>query len=130
MRASREPMSPASSHKTLRGSEPIDRKGSFGMSDTPKHAADCHVPNDLPRLAPRKAESNKGDYGRVVLIGGSRGMAGAAALAGRAALRSGAGLVRLAVADCCLETVAGFEPSFMTAPLPADADGRIAAAAQ
>ena len=42
-----------------------------------------------------------------------------------ATLRGGAGLVTLAVADACLETVAGYEPSYMTAPLPADAAGRI-----
>lgn len=84
----------------------------------------------LPRLASRAAESNKGSFGRALIIGGSRGMAGAAALAGMACLRGGAGLVRLAVANCCLDTVASFEPSFMTAPLPADADGRIAAEAQ
>jgi NAD(P)H-hydrate epimerase len=57
-------------------------------------------------------------------------MAGAAALAGMAALRSGAGLVRLAVADCCLDSVASFEPSMMTAPLPSDAEGRIASSAR
>ncbi len=56
-------------------------------------------------------------------------MAGAAALAGMAALRGGAGLVRVATANCCLETVAGFEPSYMTVPLPDDAQGRIAASA-
>jgi ADP-dependent NAD(P)H-hydrate dehydratase len=84
----------------------------------------------LPRLAKRPAESNKGNFGRALLIGGSRGMAGAAGLAGMAALRSGAGLVRLAVADCCLDTIASFEPSFMTSPLPCDAEGRIAADAR
>ncbi len=84
----------------------------------------------LARLAKRPAESNKGSYGRALLIGGSRGMAGAAALAGMAALRSGAGLVRLAVADCCLDTVASFEPSMMTSPLASDAEGRIAGAAR
>ena len=56
-------------------------------------------------------------------------MAGAAAMAGMAALRGGAGLVRLAVPDCCLDTVAGFEPSCMTIPLPSDGNGRIALAA-
>jgi NAD(P)H-hydrate repair Nnr-like enzyme with NAD(P)H-hydrate dehydratase domain len=43
-----------------------------------------------------------------------------------AALRGGAGLVRLAVPDVCLDTVAGFEPSYMTVPLPSDRAGRIA----
>jgi NAD(P)H-hydrate epimerase len=52
-------------------------------------------------------------------------MAGAIALAGMACLRSGAGLVRLAVPDGILETVASFEPSYMTIPLPSDDGGRI-----
>jgi len=56
-------------------------------------------------------------------------MAGAVALAGMSALRSGAGRVRLLVPDPCLETVAQFEPSYMTSPLPADQAGRIAAEA-
>ena len=53
-------------------------------------------------------------------------MTGAVALAGMAALRGGAGLVRLAVADACLDVVAGIEPSYMTSPLPSDRAGRIA----
>jgi len=68
----------------------------------------------LPQLAPRAADSHKGDYGRVLIVGGSRGMAGAVGLAGRAALRSGAGLVTLAVPRSIQATVAGFEPSMMT----------------
>jgi NAD(P)H-hydrate epimerase len=86
--------------------------------------------NDLlPRLPPRKPDAHKGDFGTALIIGGSRGMAGAAGMAGMAALRGGAGLVRLAVPEPCLDTVAGFEPSYMTAPLPADGNGRIASAA-
>ncbi|MCC7518424.1 MAG: NAD(P)H-hydrate dehydratase [Verrucomicrobiae bacterium] len=48
-------------------------------------------------FAPRKRLSHKGDFGRVVVIGGSVGLAGAPALAARAALRAGAGLVHLLV---------------------------------
>jgi len=80
---------------------------------------------DLPQLPPRRADSHKGDFGRALLIGGSRGMAGAIALAGMACLRSGAGLVKLAVPDCILDTVASFEPSYMTLPLACDRSGRI-----
>ena len=46
----------------------------------------------LPPLPPRKPDAHKGDFGRALLVGGSRGMSGAIALAGLAALRSGAGL--------------------------------------
>jgi ADP-dependent NAD(P)H-hydrate dehydratase len=79
----------------------------------------------LPVLPRRKPDAHKGDFGLALIVGGSRGMAGAAALAGMAALRGGAGLVRLAVPDAILDTVAAFEPSYMTAPLQADAAGRI-----
>ena len=68
----------------------------------------------LPELAPRPAESHKGDYGRALVVGGSRGMAGAIALAGRATLRSGAGLVTLAVPHVAQQVVASFEASYMT----------------
>jgi NAD(P)H-hydrate epimerase len=68
----------------------------------------------LPVLAPRKRDSHKGDFGRVIVVGGSRGMSGAVTLAGVAALRSGAGLVTLAVPESIQAIVAGYEPSLMT----------------
>jgi len=85
--------------------------------------------NELPRLPLRRPDAHKGDFGVALIVGGSRGMAGAVALAGMAALRGGAGRVRLAVPDVVLDAVAGFEPSYMTAPLPSDAAGRIASGA-
>jgi NAD(P)H-hydrate epimerase len=86
--------------------------------------------DDLPRLPHRPPESHKGDFGLALVVGGCRGMSGAITMAGMAALRGGAGLVRLAVPEPCLDTVAGFEPSYTTLPLPADAEGRIALAAR
>jgi NAD(P)H-hydrate epimerase len=56
-------------------------------------------------------------------------MSGAAALAGRAALRAGAGLVRVATPKSILPIVASIEPSFTTIPLAEDNTGRIAASA-
>ncbi len=50
----------------------------------------------LPKLPERPADAHKGQFGRVQIIGGSIGMAGAPALAALAALRSGAGLVQVA----------------------------------
>lgn len=79
----------------------------------------------LPKLPPRKPDAHKGDFGTVLLIGGSRGMTGAISLAGMAALRGGAGLVKLAVPLSSQEVIAGFEPSYMTVGLPADEAGRI-----
>ena len=51
------------------------------------------VVTTVPSLPPRAPESHKGDFGRVLLVAGSRGMSGAAVLCGSAALRGGAGLV-------------------------------------
>lgn len=48
-------------------------------------------------LKPRAAESNKGDYGRLLCVCGSEGMAGAAAMSINAALRCGAGIVEAAL---------------------------------
>ena len=50
----------------------------------------------LEQFPMRPAQSHKGSYGTVLVVGGDYGMAGAASLAGEAALRSGAGLVRVA----------------------------------
>lgn len=62
--------------------------------------------------------AHKGTFGRVLLIGGSRGMAGSIALSSIAALHSGSGLVSTAVPDPILETVASFHPAIMTIALP------------
>jgi len=84
----------------------------------------------LPALPPRASDSHKGDYGRVLIVAGSRGMSGAACLAGVAALRGGAGLVRVATPQGVCSAVAAYEPSYLTCPLPEDHDGRLAAAAR
>ena len=65
----------------------------------------------MPRLAPRRPDSHKGDFGRALLVGGSRGMSGAITLSGMATLRSGAGLVTLAVPRTIQDVVAGHNPS-------------------
>lgn len=62
-------------------------------------------PEDLGRLPVRRGRSNKGSYGRVFLIGGAPGMAGAAALCGRAAYRTGCGLVRIFSSECCRNVI-------------------------
>lgn len=80
----------------------------------------------LPHLPIRQRDAHKGHFGTVLIIGGSLGMTGAAGLAGIAALRGGAGLVRVATPAPVLAVVAGYEPSYTTIPLPADAAGRIA----
>jgi len=74
-------------------------------------------------IAPRTPDSHKGDFGRVLIIAGSRGKTGAAHLAGVGALRSGAGLVTVATPSCCLPIVAAMAPEYMTEALEETADG-------
>jgi NAD(P)H-hydrate epimerase len=50
-------------------------------------------------FSPRKRDSNKGDFGHVLVVGGATGKTGAAAMSGLAALRMGAGLVTVACSD-------------------------------
>ena len=85
---------------------------------------------ELPRLAPRALDGNKGDYGRVLVVSGSRGMSGAAILCGSAALRAGAGLVTVAVPEEILPIVAGANPCYLTSPLPQDGDGKLSESAE
>ncbi len=80
---------------------------------------------NIPKLKPRPADAHKGDFGKVCIIAGSIGMSGAAAIAGRSALRAGAGLVRVATPKNVLPIVAAIEPSFTTIPLAEDNAGRI-----
>lgn len=69
--------------------------------------------HDFARLfAPRAPESHKGNFGHVLVIGGAPGKTGAAAMAGLAALRTGAGLVTVACSDS-----SRLAPELMSAPL-------------
>jgi ADP-dependent NAD(P)H-hydrate dehydratase len=74
----------------------------------------------LPAPPARPADAHKGTFGRVLIIGGSRGMSGAPSLAGLGALRGGAGLVYVAVPSEILPIVATIEPSYLTVPLATD----------
>src|SRR5215475_12787616 len=92
-------------------------------------APEVEVVRLVPVLPPRPPESNKGTFGRVLVVAGSRGMSGAAVLCATAALRGGAGLVRLAVPKGILPIVAASNPCYTTAPLPEDTSGQFAHAA-
>lgn len=81
---------------------------------------------DLPRLPPRAADAHKGTFGRVLVVAGSRGMSGAAVLCASAALRGGAGLVRLALPTSQLPIAAAANPCYMTSPLPENDQGQLA----
>jgi hydroxyethylthiazole kinase-like uncharacterized protein yjeF len=74
---------------------------------------------------PRSADSNKGRFGHILVIGGARGKSGAPCMSSVAALRAGAGLVTAAVAESILPTVAAVTPELMTIPLLEGAQGEI-----
>lgn len=79
----------------------------------------------LPSLPRRALDSHKGTFGKVAVVAGSRGMSGAAVLVGSAALRAGAGLVRVAVPSDIQSVVAAGNPCYTTIGLPCDAAGRL-----
>jgi len=76
-------------------------------------------------LAPRPHIAHKGSFGHVLVVAGSRGKTGAAAMAGMAALRAGAGLVTVASTEGALPVIASHAPELMTEPLPETAAGAI-----
>jgi ADP-dependent NAD(P)H-hydrate dehydratase / NAD(P)H-hydrate epimerase len=76
----------------------------------------------------RAAESHKGSFGHLLLLAGSLGKTGAAALAGQAALRGGAGLVTIATPEPALPVIASVQPEYMTEALPATPQGTFSAA--
>jgi len=84
-------------------------------------------PEDFATLfKPRAADSNKGLYGHVLVIAGGRGKTGAAAMAGIAALRAGAGLSTVASAASAITAIASYAPEIMTEPLAETESGSIA----
>jgi NAD(P)H-hydrate epimerase len=77
-------------------------------------------------LNPRPRDSHKGSFGHVLVVGGANGKTGAAAMAGLAALRAGAGLVTVA---CDEPNLTSFAPELMSSPLPGDLSGKTVVAA-
>lgn len=72
----------------------------------------------------RKSNSHKSDYGKLLVIAGSKGMSGAAYLSGEAALKSGAGLITIACPECINNVLESKTTEVMTMPLD-DIDGCI-----
>ncbi len=88
--------------------------------------ADLHwvTGEDAALLVPeRDPADHKGRFGHVLVVAGSAGRAGAAALAGWGALRAGAGLSTVATPAPVRPEVAGFAPELMTEPLPGTREG-------
>ncbi|RFF26313.1 MULTISPECIES: NAD(P)H-hydrate dehydratase [unclassified Wenzhouxiangella] len=94
----------------------------FDALDTPQAIHDI-VETDATLLDPgllrhclpaRPADTHKGDLGRALIIGGNHGMAGAPVLAGRAALRTGSGLVTLATRGSHATLAPSIQPELMS----------------
>jgi len=74
--------------------------------------------NLLPYFKQRKKDTHKGTYGHLFILSGSMGKTGAAAMAGKAALKMGAGLVTVGTPESCLPIIARSMVELMTEPLP------------
>lgn len=79
---------------------------------------------------PRRADSHKGDFGRIFILSGSRGFPGAPYLASMGALRSGAGLITLAVPQSLYPTMVLKLAEVMTRPLPETNEGSLSLGAR
>ena len=102
----------------------------IGIPQEARERVECdgeYVTEELVRawLPKEKLESHKGDYGKLLLLCGSRGFTGAAALAARGALRAGAGLVYLGAAEGIYPILAGKLDEPVVFPLPENGNGRI-----
>jgi len=88
--------------------------------DALKNSSDCRVAlGDLSEVfASRDRAAHKGDFGRLAVVAGSVGMTGAAALAAQGALRVGAGLVTVVIAESLNDIMEVKLTEAMTAPVP------------
>lgn len=83
-------------------------------------------PGEASRLLPRRASgTHKGDWGKLLVVGGSPGLTGALVLAARAALRAGAGLVRTGLPRSLQPVVEGAVTEAMTVPLAEGESGQL-----
>jgi NAD(P)H-hydrate epimerase len=76
---------------------------------------------------PRERSAHKGDFGHVLVVGGSRAKPGAVLMAGTATLRAGAGLVTVATAAGATGIIVGRTPELMTEPVKEAQDGSMSA---
>ena len=104
--------------------------GSTSLKEQPQsEALPPSLMLEMKSLVPsRPAHSHKGDFGKLLIIAGSRGMTGAAVLSAYSALRTGAGLVTLATAHTERAVAASFYPEIITEALESE-DGIISSSA-
>lgn len=85
-------------------------------------------PEDIAALLPRPgAATHKGDWGKLLVVGGSPGLSGAPVLAAQAALRLGAGLVRIATPRSLAPIFESISRETMVLPLPEGESGQLLA---
>jgi NAD(P)H-hydrate epimerase len=97
------------------------------LVSVPEYQLTFITSDDFPEALHHRAEAtHKGDYGRVLVVAGSRGKSGAAAMAGQAAMRAGAGLVTVATSESVAPVVAGAMLELMTEYLPETEAGTLA----
>ncbi|MBM3331187.1 NAD(P)H-hydrate dehydratase [candidate division WOR-3 bacterium] len=102
-------------------------QGPVPKDEAPAFLLDAdHVRSILPR---RRPDGNKGTFGRALLIVGSRSYSGAAILAGRTAVRSGCGIVQLAVPEGIIDVVASSVVEAVKSSQPQTADATLSPAA-
>lgn len=105
------------------GLPPATRESETEDAEVEMALADVKLARSL--LPVRPEDGNKGTFGRALIVAGSAGMSGAAVLAGRAAVRAGAGLVTVAVPHLIQPIVAGLLPEALTFGLSDTGDGRL-----
>lgn len=76
-------------------------------------------------IQPRALDAHKGDFGRVLVVAGSVGKAGAAVLCAQGAMRAGAGLVTVASPKSCQPTIAAHAAEYMTEGLDETPEGTV-----
>lgn len=95
----------------------------IGMPDDVEEKFDLKIdlitPEHVSAILPeRQANAHKGMFGKLLLIAGSTGLTGAAAMAGQSAVRSGAGLIKIACPETVLPILASKMTEVMQVPLP------------
>jgi ADP-dependent NAD(P)H-hydrate dehydratase / NAD(P)H-hydrate epimerase len=96
------------------------------LENNPDYFLNVLQPHDLEWLVhPRKLDAHKGNFGHVLVLGGSVGKTGAAAMAAKAALRAGAGLVTVGTPGSALPVIASLSMEIMTEPLAETESGTI-----
>ncbi len=99
---------------------------SEALASDPELLLNLTTREDLGWLAaPRARDAHKGGFGHVLILAGSVAKTGAAAMAAKAALRAGAGLVTIATAKSALPIIASLGMEFMTEPLPETDSGSV-----